>query len=197
MFTTHFQQYRYIIRISLVLEWFYNSNGFFFPQKNYSKVYRGTSSCIISFPYCVPSSHQTREAVEERETQGRSFLTALIVSWGRVSVMTNALAQIAGDGVTIKMTFFGTGDWTFSCVCAHVFSAKEGRQQRSTVRHQWRDSKGLPPKPKLNKKGNFLLLVLQLLASIFPSGCSALLALKVTKGLILTRFTTPLALSST
>lgn len=164
----------------------------FFPLKNYSKVYWGTSSCIISFPYCVPFSHQTREAVGETETQRRRFLTALIVSWGHISVMINALAQIAGDRetwVTIRMTFFGTGVWSYSCVGEQVCNAKEGRQQRSTVRHQWRDSLLSPncvrreigaPAPSID----------------IPFRCSALLALKVTKGLTLTRFTKLLALSS-
>lgn len=49
----------------------------FFPLKNYFRFYWGTSSCIISFANVI---FQTREAVGERGTQGRSFLTALIIS---------------------------------------------------------------------------------------------------------------------
>lgn len=80
-------------------------------------------------------------------------------------------------------------------ISAHICSTEEERQQRRRTRHRWKDSKGFPPKPNTSKEGNFLLLVSHLLALIFLSGCSALLALKVTKGFTLRRFTTSLALS--
>lgn len=147
MFTTHFQQYRYIISISLVLEWFFNSYGCFFSIEELFQALLGNFQ-LYNFLFLLCLIFPPNKGSWRREgNSGKEVLTALIVSWGHVSVMINALSHIASDGetwVTIRVTFFGTGDRSYSCVCAHVCSTKEGRQQRSTVRHQRRDSKGLP-----------------------------------------------------
>lgn len=183
LFTTHFQQYRYIISISWVLEWFYNSYGCFFSVEELFQALLGNFQlydflfllCLIFPPNKGSWRREGNSEKEVSHSTDCSMRTCICDDKCSLSY-----SQWWGD----------TGDnkddilwhWGQKCMCTRL-QRKRGETAKKHSETPSEGLKGTPSKPKLNKRGNFPLLVLQLLASTFPSGCSCLLALKVTKGL--------------